>query len=357
LKSKLASVLATLAIVSVASPVRAQDPGAAETLFQEGRRMMEAGRYAEACPKFQVSLKLAAGLGTELNLADCYEKNGQTATAYATFLDVMALAQKANRPDRERVARERAKQLEARVPKVVVNLEEHSPGIVVKRDGQVLEASSFGTPVPIDPGRHSLEASAPGKRTWTSELDVPFRGETMTVKIPGLEAPGATAKEARPAASSSAPAAAQAANAGPKADEVPAGAAAKPASRDGHLGTNPQRPIGIITAGAGVAGVGVGVALGLLAKSKLDQASANCVAGMCNGKGFDLTQQAGSIADLSTIAFVGGGLALATGIVLYFTAPTVKKESPGAAPENVTAIRIAPVVVPGGGYATVGGAF
>jgi len=76
---------------SASDPPRLLVPGdvdqraaVAEELFDQGRRLSGIGRYAEACAHFANSERLDHGVGTLLNLADCYEKNGQTASAYAT---------------------------------------------------------------------------------------------------------------------------------------------------------------------------------------------------------------------------------------------------------------------------------
>src|SRR5215472_7885952 len=89
-----ASLAIGIAVVSVA---RADDQ--AQTLFAQGRALMDAGRFAEACPKLAEAARLSPSGKYTLNLADCYEKNGQTASAYARYIEAADLAVSAHRRD------------------------------------------------------------------------------------------------------------------------------------------------------------------------------------------------------------------------------------------------------------------
>jgi len=96
-----------------------------------------------------------------------------------------------------------------------------------------------------------------------------------------------------------------------------------------------QRIGGGVAAGAGVISVAVGAVVGIVAKSKLDQSNADnhCDAtDACDGTGLQLRSSAGSAALGSTVAFVAGGVLLAGGAVLWFTAPRGDTPHIGLAP-------------------------
>src|SRR4051794_21941124 len=109
------SLVLTATLGLMAHPLAAQsssDKATAEALFANGRRLMASGDYAAACPKFAASQKLDPGVGTLLNLADCYEKKGQTASAWGEFLEAASAARAIGSKEREQAARDRAQSLE-----------------------------------------------------------------------------------------------------------------------------------------------------------------------------------------------------------------------------------------------------
>ena len=96
----------------------AQDRATAEALFQEAKKLKAAEEYDAACPKFAASQKLDPALGTLLNLADCHEQQGLTASAWAEFLEAATLARRAGQAERAKVAKERATALEGRLTRL-----------------------------------------------------------------------------------------------------------------------------------------------------------------------------------------------------------------------------------------------
>lgn len=169
-----------------ASAESAEQAAAARVLFDEGRSLAAEGRHGEACPKFEESLRLDFGIGTQFNLADCWEQTGRTASAWALFLEVARAAREGGQLDREAVANERAASVAQRLSKLVIRVSAAAKGIRVSRDGVVLGEAVWGVAVPVDPGTYTVEAHAPGRSTWSASVSVPeLAGETV-VTVPEL---------------------------------------------------------------------------------------------------------------------------------------------------------------------------
>lgn len=179
-----------LALVLLSAPVPAQTNAAlAETLFQEGKKQMAAGNFAEACPKFQESQRLDPGTGTLLNWGLCLKDSGKPATAWVVFNQAVAAARAENRADRVSLAQSEIDKLETTMPRlaVVVPTDADAPGLVVTLDGSTISAATRGVATPVDPGEHVVTASAPQRKTWTTTVNVPAAAQTQQVVIPVLE--------------------------------------------------------------------------------------------------------------------------------------------------------------------------
>jgi hypothetical protein len=176
------------AVLTHVAFVVAQEESPARSLFKQGRALVGEGKYAEACPKFEESLRLEVGVGTQFNLADCWEHIGKTAGAQKLFLGAAASAKAAGQADREQVLRERAAALEPRVSKLVIEVSDASPKLTVKRDQLPLEPEQLGRALPMDPGKYEIVAKAPGKKTWSKTVEITAGTPVVTVEIPVLEA-------------------------------------------------------------------------------------------------------------------------------------------------------------------------
>jgi hypothetical protein len=160
---------------------------ASTQLFREARQLLNKGRFAEACEKFRASLELRRSPGTWLNVANCLAAEGKLVGALEAFEAALSLA--SNNPDADKVAawtaaaREDMAALEPRIPRLTVPAAPEA-ALRVTLDGQPLP--KFGEPLRLDPGRHRLEASAPGKRSFERDFEL-VEGQAEVIQIPELE--------------------------------------------------------------------------------------------------------------------------------------------------------------------------
>ncbi len=92
----------------------------ARVLFDQARELAKQARYAEACPKFVESYQLDGGVGTEFNLADCWEHVGKRELARTLFIDVAQKSREAGQAERAALARQRAAALLSPPPTAAV---------------------------------------------------------------------------------------------------------------------------------------------------------------------------------------------------------------------------------------------
>ena len=171
---------------SAIAQTNASDAAIAQSLFDEGRKLMNEKKFPEACPRLERSYKLDPAPGTLLNLAVCHEMIGKTATAWNEFRDTVTIAKRENRSDRLTFAQQHLKGLDGKISTLTVTDQARENGLEWRLDGVKVGVESFGIALPIDPGTHTIEASAPGRQPWKTSLDVAKDGETKTLEIPAL---------------------------------------------------------------------------------------------------------------------------------------------------------------------------
>jgi serine/threonine-protein kinase len=285
---------------------------AAEALYEDAKTLLNQEKWQAALEKLLASQRLDPAIGTLLNIAYCYEKLDKTASAWASYNEVVGLASstgdKQGRGERAAAA---AKALEPKLARVVLRVppESRVDKLELRRDGDLIDPGTWDTAIPTDPGMHAFEASAPGRVSWKSSIQVAPGPSTMTLSIPVLVV------------------------------------GASPSSPSGA-----QRTAGIAVAGVGLAGVIVGAIFGGLTIAKKSAESAHCQKAdphLCDATGVDLRSQALTFANVSNVGFAVGGAALVTGVALFFTAP-----KPDAAN---TALQVSPLVAARTGGALISG--
>jgi hypothetical protein len=288
------------------------DKVAAEALFEPGRTLVAQGKYAEACPRFADSERLDPSSGTLLNLANCYEKLGRTATAWATYREAASAASAAGRADYLGVASRHADSLVPKLAKLTATVTQAVDGMVVRRDGVEMPRSEWGAPIPIDSGSHTVEAEAPGYKTWSTDIDVSQDGALVTVTVPALEAAPVPPTPAPAPSSASVP------------TEAPApGAAVGPDTTSESVGHG-QRVAGIVIGAVGLAGLGASGVFALVAKNTYNDSLKNCQTdnpGLCSSTGVSQRSDARTDGNIASVAFGVGAAALVGGVIVWLTAP------------------------------------
>jgi hypothetical protein len=321
-KTLLRSVVVLTATLG-ASASQAGDETLAEVLFREGTALMQAGDYAHACPKLAESYRQDPATGALLVLGLCQERGGQLASAWTTYNAVIGLAMHERRSDRVQAARKHAAALEPRLPKVTVEVPAEAsaqPGFSVTCDSVLLPPAAWGSPIPVDPGKHSIEATANGKARWKQTLTIETEAARETIRVPVLEPAEDRALPSSPVVGTvPSPAPAAPAAVLPELPRAPP-PAREPASTTPVATASPLRTLGVVAGGTGVLGLGLGLALGLNAISlnnqSLEHDHCDAVTG-CDDNGATLNHEAVRYARAaSTLLVVGGGL-IAGGITLY----------------------------------------
>ena len=335
-----------LALVLWACPARADKVADAEALFNQAKELRDAGNYAQACPLFEDSQRLDPQLGTLINLADCYEKQGKWATAWARYKAAIEIAEKRG-DDRIGFVREGKERVEPKVPKVVIRVTNDAEGLTVQRGAVKLSDTMYGVELPVDPG------VVPVTIQRGDEVLEERQVEAKEGQVSTLELDLAAIAAAHP----------------PPPDPAPQPVTPVPVPEQPTEPYDPtHRNVGIIISAVGATAVLVagGLEIGALVKKGQANASDSCVNKFCTQEGIDTANSAKTLAEVGQWLGIGGLVTLAVGATVFFTAPSEPDEE--AEPDDevsaglVEDLEVAPWFAPlpargGAGGLTVGGAF
>ena len=285
-----------LVVLSCAAIVHAQPNPRAAELFEQGRDLARQGQYAAACQRFAESFALDHAPGTQLNLADCHEHQGHLAIAWHFYDAAATEFKRLDDVKREAYAREHADALLGKLATIVVKLAKPGAGINIRVGGREVTAASDGTVTDhFDPGDVTIEVEAPGKPTF-SRTSSGAAGATVLVEVPAFDA----------------------------------AVVDKPTQVLG-----PRRRSRVILAaaigGGGIALLGTGIAIGLVARGNYRTDLSNEIAAghcanddnglRCDSIGYAKINSDTSLANVGTGFAVAGIAAAVVGAVVFFTAP------------------------------------
>jgi hypothetical protein len=163
------------AIALSVGTAHAQSPDelkAARELFQEAYKDESEQRYADALEKFQRVAKVKESASVRYRIATVLAAMGRLREARDGYR-ALAAARGEQKTDQEVAdsAAEKAAELDKRIPKLVVRLDEHTPqGARVSIDAAPVSA---GAAVELDPGEHLVAGSAPGANPYEQKVTLP----------------------------------------------------------------------------------------------------------------------------------------------------------------------------------------
>jgi hypothetical protein len=277
----------------------------AETFFQDGRKLMEEGRYAEACPKLAESQSIDPAGGTVLLLALCYEQVGKTASAWVKFNEALATARRDGREDREDRARRHIKKLEPMLSRITVSVPPEvsaQEGFVVELDGVVLPAVALARALPSDPGSHKIDVRAHNKRPWSTTVELGGKAAREVVTVPLLE-------DLAPTEPVSAP---------------PQPAPRRPAAAPDAVtaDSNSAPALAYVVGGLGILSTSVGGYFGIRALDRNADATDICPQSECTeSDGVELNKDARTDAMRANVLMGAGLVLVGVGAYLWLSAP------------------------------------
>ena len=176
----------------------------------------------------------------------------------------------------------------------------------VSMDGEELAARLEGTAVSLDPGAHAFTFETQGQPKLTKQLviregekdrrELVRFGDASAAAVPPPIATGAGT------GTTTAP------------PSLP-----PPLPPEAHHGST-QKVLAVVAGGIGLVGIGVGTAFGLQALSKHKDAENACPSTCTTPAGVSLWHDAVTAGNLSTVAFIVGGVGIASAAVLWLTA-------------------------------------
>lgn len=303
-----------LAVTSLAWPdeARAQDAASAPSAealkhareqFGQALALQTAGDWAGALNLLKEVAAVKSTPQVRFNMALCEERLGKLVAALGDY-ELAAADARAEKADQ--VAEEVERRLEAlrqRIPKITVNRGSGAEAAIIALDGVSLGDQVIGTPMPTDPGPHTVEARSPGFKPFRQSLRLAEQ-QSESLEIV-LEPEPVPPPDARPL----------------------------PATK-----ARGRSPIyGYVVGGVGIASLGTAGLFWGLRADKINQLEKACPGRQCPSTAQQSDIDAGRLyTTIANVTVAIGAAALATGVVLVLT----------SGPSSETSVALAPA--PGG---------
>jgi tetratricopeptide (TPR) repeat protein len=266
------------------------DKTRADKLFDEGREYLVRKEYALACTAFEQSQQADPAIGTQLNIALCYEEWGKLASSYRAYLQAEKLA-KAKRDNRAKHARKKVNEIAPKLAKLRISIPPSAdPYSIYLFDGKETSRQDLAGEQLLDPGDHSIEVRVAGAPPKVTKLSLQ-KGErtSVTLELPVVPV---TAQPSNPSQTAT-----------------------------------PERPRnkrklygGLGLAGGGAITIGIASYVAVIARSDYNNAIAMCPGNLCQTRNaYEATQDARSRANAMTFVTGAGVVMIGVGVYLVLT--------------------------------------
>ena len=272
---------------------------------------MKAGDYARGCPLVAESFRREPLPGALFTWAECETRAEHAVVAHRLFGDFLErvghlpAAERTSQEQRVRVAEERRRELEPKVPFLEILLPTGAPdGLEIFLDGEKIERRAIGVPLGVEPGTHELLTKDGRGSARLEVLATAGRVRQVVAPVP-----------APPAEKGPAPLVVEPPRPAVRVD------VSSPAPLASDVGAT-QRTWGWISLGAGAAGfITAGIATGVLLDKK-PELTANCPSGVCQtDAAFETASSVPAWNAVGTTGVIVGALGVGLGAVLLLTAP------------------------------------
>ncbi|HVY29221.1 MAG TPA: hypothetical protein VHB79_21830 [Polyangiaceae bacterium] len=325
--------LSSLGISAHALAQTDEQRAGARTLATEGAQAFNEGRFKDAVDLFSKAESLVHAPPHLLFMARAHAKLGQFVKAREAYLKIVKEQLAPNAPqafrDAQSAAEEERKQVEPHIGKLKVAVEgaDGAKDLSVAIDGQPFSTVLLGVPQPMDPGDHTVTATATG-----------FKAAPATVSLKDAGS-GSVVVKMEVDNSVPPPSAAPAAAAAPGALTVSTAPNGAPPSDSGASGNSSLRTASYVGFGVGAVGIVLGTVFVMKSASNrkdADNATAELekvgsttggpcsVAAMtCRGdidsaqKVTDADDKARSAKTLGIVSYIVGGVGVAAGVTLF----------------------------------------
>jgi hypothetical protein len=355
-----------LAQAAVMRPAFAQeepssaDTAAARGLAVEGLKLAEAGKCPEAIDKLARAEKLHHSAIVQGRLGECQIATGKLVDGTENLRKVLREPVPSNPSPALVKAREHAQTaLDGAKPKIAflmisVKGPKEISAATVTVDGESVPPALLDADRPTDPGEHVIEATAPGYLKASARVSVK-EAERKAVSVRLDADPNAVVAPVATAEPANGPQHPPPATPPPKDARYTAGA------DTGASSSAPNRTGAYIAWAVGGVGLAVGAGFGVVAMKDKNNLDPHCNNNVCNPKESDLLSEAKTAGNISTVAFIVGGVGVALGTVLFFTASPSSSAghgAPGTASPRPTGLAaLEPRAIVGIGNVALAGSF